>query len=43
LICYRDISHDEFNDLKANNNGFASEEDRKCLQTDFTAIGVFGI
>jgi len=33
----------EFEDLKAANNGFAKPEDRNCLEQDLVALGIFGI
>jgi len=29
--------------MKADNNGFESDEDKVCLEENLTAIGVFGI
>ena len=32
LMCYRDFSADEYDDIKANNNDFETEEDREALE-----------
>jgi Ca2+-transporting ATPase len=37
------MSKDDYEELKANNNDFESEEDRGCLEEDLCAIGIFGI
>jgi magnesium-transporting ATPase (P-type) len=43
LVCYRDMSMDEYNALMEENNGFEKDEDRKCLESGLTAIGIYGI
>lgn len=43
LITYKDMSMDEYNQLKSDNNDFAKEGDRQCLETNLVAIGIFGL
>lgn len=43
LYAYRDMSVDEFEDLKTAKNGFQLETDRECLETDLTFLAVFGL
>lgn len=43
LITYRDMSMDEYNELKAANNDFEKESDREVLEQGLTAIGLFGL
>ena len=43
LVCYRDMSMDEYETLKGDNNGFEKEEDKAALETGLTAVGLFGI
>jgi len=43
LITYRDMSIDEYNQIKAENNEFEKEKDREILENDLTAIGLFGL
>lgn len=43
LITYRDMSMEEFNQLKSDNNDFAKESDRNCLEQNLIAIGIFGL
>lgn len=43
MITYKDMSMNEFNTLKAENNDFEKETDREILEKDLTAIGVFGL
>jgi Ca2+ transporting ATPase len=43
LITYKDMSMDEFNQLKSDNNDFAKEVDRECLEKNLVAIGIFGL
>jgi len=43
LICYKDITVEDFEALKADNNDFETDADRECLETDLTAIGIFGL
>lgn len=37
------MSKDDYEQLKSDNNDFAKEEDRDCLEADLCAIGIFGI
>jgi Ca2+ transporting ATPase len=37
------MSMDEFNALKAEHNNFEEEKDKDCLETDLTAVGIFGL
>lgn len=43
LICYRDMSMQEYENIKYNNNNFEKEEDKFVLEQDLVAIGIFGI
>lgn len=43
LVTYRDMSMDEFEQLKRDNNDFAKEKDREILEKDLTAICIFGL
>jgi magnesium-transporting ATPase (P-type) len=43
LCCYRDMSMRDYEQYKRNNNNFALEKDRFCLEQDLIAIGLFGI
>ena len=43
LMTYRDMSMDEFNQVKADNNNFESEGDREILEKDLTAYAIFGL
>jgi len=43
LITYKDMSMDEYNQLKSDNNDFAKEVDRQSLETNLVAIGLFGL
>jgi len=43
LMTYRDMSMDEFNQVKAENNNFESEGDREILEKDLTAYAIFGL
>jgi magnesium-transporting ATPase (P-type) len=43
LVCFRDMSMEEFENLKSANNDFEKAEDRGCLETDLTAMGIFGL
>jgi len=43
LITYRDMSMEDFEALKADNNDFEEEADRECLEEGLTAIGLFGL
>lgn len=43
LVCYKDMSMEEYLQLKSDNNDFAKEKDREVLESDLTAYGVFGM
>lgn len=43
LITYRDMTMDEYEEMKAANNDFVLPEDRTCLEQDLTAIALFGL
>jgi Ca2+ transporting ATPase len=43
LITYKDMSMDEYNQLKSDNNDFAKEADRQCLEKNLVAVGIFGL
>lgn len=43
LVCYRDMTYQQYEELKYNNGGFEKETDKEILERDLTAIGIFGI
>jgi Ca2+ transporting ATPase len=43
LITYKDMSMDEYNQMKSDNNDFAKEADRQCLERNLVAVGIFGL
>lgn len=43
LVTYRDMSMDEFENLKRDNNNFEKPEDRDCLEKELVAVGIFGL
>ena len=43
LVTFKDMSLEQYEALKAENNDFESDEDRKILETDLTAVGIFGL
>jgi len=43
LLTYRDFTEDQYEELKASNNNFEKEADREVLETDLTAVGIWGI
>jgi len=43
LITYKDMSMNEFKNLKQMNNDFQKEADRLVLETDLVAAGLFGL
>jgi len=43
MIAYGDISVEEYERLKAANNGFKSEVDREVLERDLTIVGIFAL
>jgi len=43
LVTYRDMSMDEFQEIKSSNNNFEKEADREILEQQLTAVGIFGL
>jgi len=43
LVTYRDMTMDEYETLKAENNDFEKPEDRDCLEKELVAVGIFGL
>ena len=43
LMSYRDMSLEEYQNLKSENNDFANEKDREVLEKELVIAGVFGI
>jgi P-type E1-E2 ATPase len=43
LVAYTDLSVQEYENLKRENNNFHSEKDREVLETSLTIIGIFGV
>lgn len=43
LVTFRDMSMEEFEGLKSENNDFEKPDDRTCLETNLTALGIFGL
>jgi len=43
LICYRDMSMEQYEELKAANNDFETEADREVLEDELVAVGIFGL
>ncbi len=43
LVAYKDMSMDEFNELKEANNEFKKEKDREILETDLCVAGIFAL
>lgn len=43
LCCYRDMSMADYEQLKADNNDFETDEDRECLEKDLIAFCLFGL
>ena len=43
LIAYTDMSVQEYENLKSQNNDFHSEKDREVLETDLTVIGILAL
>ena len=43
LVSNRDMSMDEFEDIKSQKNNFENEEDREVLEDKLTAVGIFGL
>jgi magnesium-transporting ATPase (P-type) len=43
LVCYRDMSMDQFNEMKESNNNFETDEDRDCLEQDLVGCCIWGL
>lgn len=43
LVTYRDMTMDEYENLKGENNNFDKPEDRDCLEKELIAVGIFGL
>jgi len=43
LITYRDLSMEEFERVKSENNDFEKESDREKLEKDLISVGIFGL
>lgn len=43
LVCYRDMTMEEYEAMKEENNQFEEEKDRDALETDLVAVGIFGL
>ena len=43
MVAYKDMSLEDFEALKAENNDFADEEDKFVLESEMTAAAIFGI
>lgn len=43
LVCYADISYEEYERMKEANNNFATEKDREVLESGLTFIAIFGL
>lgn len=43
LVSYKDMSMEEYKYYKKSNNDFEKEADKECLETDLTAVGIFGL
>lgn len=43
LVTFKDMSMEEFEHLKSNNNEFLTPDDRECLEDGLTALAVYGI
>jgi magnesium-transporting ATPase (P-type) len=43
LVTYRDMTMDEYETMKAENNDFEKPEDRDCLEKELVAVGIFGL
>ena len=43
LICYRDMSMDEYESTKDEHNNFEKESDKEVLECDLVAMSIFGI
>ena len=42
-VAYTDMSLDQFEQIKAENNDFASEADFDAIERDLTVIGIIGL
>lgn len=43
MITYRDMTMDDYERLKSENNNFEKPEDRDCLEKELVAVGIFGL
>jgi P-type E1-E2 ATPase len=44
LLCKKDMTMDEYNQMKADHNNFASAEDKECLEVGgLMALGIFAL
>ena len=43
LIAYKDLTEDQYQTLKSQNNNFEHEEDKAILETDLTMLCIFGL
>lgn len=43
LVTYRDMTMEEYENLKRDNNDFVKPEDRDCLEKDLVGVGIFGL
>jgi len=43
LVSYRDMSMDEFEQIKADNNNFETHADKEVLEDNLCALGIFGL
>lgn len=43
LVTYKDMTLDEYNNLKSSNNNFENEDDREVLESDFVIAGFFAL
>jgi P-type E1-E2 ATPase len=43
LLSFRDLSMSEYEQIMRQNNNFEKEKDKEVLETDLTAIGIFGL
>ena len=43
LVCYRDMSMHEYEQIKREHNDFETEADKEALEIDLTALAIFGL
>lgn len=43
LVCFRDMTEQEYDQIKYTNNNFEKEKDKEALEDNLTAIGIFGL